>query len=351
MADRQPSAISLHPTACACPAALPRHALPAAVRAARSSSNPPFPHSTITADLSATLPSPSRYINKEELGALCAILNTRMSDAELGQAMERLDTDKSGRIELFEFKNWWLGKVVFGEDSAQAGMDDAVKQAGKNRLLQAKLQRKQAEADAQLLANRIALLRQEEAKAWKKIQQTKIRATEILNLREDNEKRAQNKAENNFMTGENTRKAQEQRFVQKQRDKAMRQRAQAEVIRERQLEVKEVRKMRRVNEIEKQRQRQADQERARYNREVVRAHEDRLKENKLREIAQAQKKNQDDYNHRVLEEAKRTKNKEVQVSKMEKEEMELIQRLQNAQMLQKEAYEQLEGALVGTMDQ
>ena len=30
--------------------------------------------------------------------------------------------------------------------------------------------------------------------------------------------------------------------------------------------------------------------------------------------------------------------------------MELIQRLQNAQMLQKEAYEQLEGALVGTMD-
>ena len=33
-------------------------------------------------------------------------------------------------------------------------MDDAVKQAGKNRLLQAKLQRKQAEADAQLPGHR-----------------------------------------------------------------------------------------------------------------------------------------------------------------------------------------------------
>ena len=53
---------------------------------------------------------------------------------------------------------------------------------GKSRLLKAKLARKQAEADAQLLANRIALLQQEEAKAWKKIQQTKIRATEILSL-------------------------------------------------------------------------------------------------------------------------------------------------------------------------
>lgn len=292
----------------------------------------------------------SGYIEKSELGALCAILNTQMSDAELVGAMDRLDTDNSGRIELFEFKNWWLGKVVFGEDAMGQKLEKTAK-AGKNRLLQAKLQRKQAEADAQLLANRIALLRQEEAKAWKKIQQTKVRATEILNLREDNEKRAQHKAETNFQQGENTRKAQEQRFVQKQRDKAMRQRAQAEVIRERQAEVKEVRKMRRVNEIEKQRQRQADQERARYNRAVVRAHEERLKANKEAELESAQRKNENDYNSRVSEESTRTRTKETQVSKMEKEEMELIQRLQNAQMLQKEAYEQLEGALSGTLDQ
>lgn len=292
----------------------------------------------------------SGYIEKSELGALCAILNTQMSDAELVGAMDRLDTDNSGRIELFEFKNWWLGKVVFGEDAMGQKLEKTAK-AGKNRLLQAKLQRKQAEADAQLLANRIALLRQEEAKAWKKIQQTKVRATEILNLREDNEKRAQHKAETNFQQGENTRKAQEQRFVQKQRDKAMRQRAQAEVIRERQAEVKEVRKMRRVNEIEKQRQRQADQERARYNRAVVRAHEERLKANKEAELEAAQRKNENDYNSRVSEESTRTRTKETQVSKMEKEEMELIQRLQNAQMLQKEAYEQLEGALSGTLDQ
>merc|ERR1719238_852895 len=43
--------------------------------------------------------------------------------------------------------------------------------------------RKQAQNDAQLLINRIALLRQEEAKARKKIQETQLRAQEMLELK------------------------------------------------------------------------------------------------------------------------------------------------------------------------
>ncbi len=36
------------------------------------------------------------------------------------------------------------------------------------------------ERDAQLLANRIALLQQEEAKTWKKVEETKKKSREIL---------------------------------------------------------------------------------------------------------------------------------------------------------------------------
>jgi hypothetical protein len=36
------------------------------------------------------------------------------------------------------------------------------------------------ERDAQLLANRIALLKQEEMKTWKKIEETKRKASEIM---------------------------------------------------------------------------------------------------------------------------------------------------------------------------
>lgn len=49
--------------------------------------------------------------------------------------------------------------------------------------------------DAQLLANRIALLKQEEIKTWKKIEETKKRAGEVFKLKQRNNERVQAKAE------------------------------------------------------------------------------------------------------------------------------------------------------------
>lgn len=48
------------------------------------------------------------------------------------------------------------------------------------KLVAAKIARKRAEEDKKLLANRIGLLRQEESKAWKKIDETKKRAKDIM---------------------------------------------------------------------------------------------------------------------------------------------------------------------------
>ena len=52
-----------------------------------------------------------------------------------------------------------------------------------------KHRKKQAASDAQLLMNRIALLQKEEERARKKIDDTKDRATEIIHMRGENEKR------------------------------------------------------------------------------------------------------------------------------------------------------------------
>jgi hypothetical protein len=46
-----------------------------------------------------------------------------------------------------------------------------------------------------LLANRIALLRQEEAKTWKKIEETKKRASEIMRLKQRNTQRVEERME------------------------------------------------------------------------------------------------------------------------------------------------------------
>lgn len=51
------------------------------------------------------------------------------------------------------------------------------------------------EKDAQLLANRIALLKQEEQKTWKKIEETRRRATEVTRLKQINNERQQAKLE------------------------------------------------------------------------------------------------------------------------------------------------------------
>ncbi len=50
-----------------------------------------------------------------------------------------------------------------------------------------RLARKQTEDDVKLLANRIALLKMEEQKAWKKIEETKKKAKDIMSVKQRNQ--------------------------------------------------------------------------------------------------------------------------------------------------------------------
>ena len=75
-----------------------------------------------------------------------------------------------------------------------AGTDEELHQ----QLVEAKIARKRAEEDERLLANRIHLLRQEEEKARKKIDETKKRASDIIGMKQRNQ--------NNLMEKEARRK-------------------------------------------------------------------------------------------------------------------------------------------------
>ena len=63
------------------------------------------------------------------------------------------------------------------------------------KLVAAKIARKRAEEDLKLLQNRISLLKQEEQKAWKKIDDTKKKARDILSQRQRNVDNEQQKRE------------------------------------------------------------------------------------------------------------------------------------------------------------
>ena len=55
------------------------------------------------------------------------------------------------------------------------------------KLVGSRIARKQVEDDVKLLANRIALLKMEEQKAWKKIEETKKKAKDIMSVKQRNQ--------------------------------------------------------------------------------------------------------------------------------------------------------------------
>jgi len=71
----------------------------------------------------------------------------------------------------------------------QSNPDPKVSKDKEDSLSIIKRARKQAEEDARLLSNRIALLKQEELRTIKKINETTRKAMEIYRVKEQNEKR------------------------------------------------------------------------------------------------------------------------------------------------------------------
>ena len=71
-----------------------------------------------------------------------------------------------------------------GQYQQQYGVDGEEEVTGA--LVATRLNKKKAADDAKLLANRIALLKLEEKKAWKKIEETKRKAEQVMKIRQRN---------------------------------------------------------------------------------------------------------------------------------------------------------------------
>lgn len=148
---------------------------------------------------------------------------------------------------------------------------------GKSRLRQlqeelaaAKEARKLVEQDAQLLANRIALLKQEEEKAWKKIRQTKTRAQEIVALRAENEQRVlERQAAAEELTAQQ-REVVDRHHLEKQLQRKARERLAAEKEKEKRRAAAEVKASKLKHKKEVERQRRAEVAKARRTKAGIR---------------------------------------------------------------------------------
>jgi len=229
-----------------------------------------------------------------------------------------------------------------------AGLSASQMQAN---LTGAKEARKRAELDAQLLANRIALLKQEEEKAWKKIEETRKRAQEIMELRSANEQKFVAKEQFYKAKWESIRAAQTQNAYNRDRAKAVREATREGLLEQRQVNAAQTKNQSQQYLLQKKEressERQTNIERGMLIKQKKEEAKRRLEEDRLVQL----EKFREDYEARTAQEELLRSRTDALVAKMEKEEMELIQRLQNTQTVQRNAYEELEAALGQTAQQ
>jgi len=237
---------------------------------------------------------------------------------------------------------------VGGPAQQDAGLSNSQMQAN---LTGAKEARKRAELDAQLLANRIALLKQEEEKAWKKIEETRKRAQEIMELRSANEQKFAAKEQFYKAKWESIRSAQTQNAYNRDRAKVVREATRGGLLEQRMANAQKTKEQSQQYLLQKKDreagERQANMERGNLIKQKKEEAKRRLEEDRLAQL----EKFREDYEARTAQEELLRSRTDALVAKMEKEEMELIQRLQNTQTVQRNAYEELEQALGQTAQQ
>ena len=201
--------------------------------------------------------------------------------------------------------------------------------------------RKSAERDAQLLMNRINLLKHEEIKALKNIEVTRTKAKTLANVRQDalqrqyNKQKAEASLETRASLGQD--RNQYMREVSKITRAQIRKQVEeknARLALDTRLELQ-----RRVEEkLDVER---AERERIQRRTEVIR--QDRLEAKKRIEAERVErlKSFRTEYENRLRSEVQRKQESEAVISKLEAEENELIERLRRAQAMQNQIYTDL----------
>ncbi len=212
-------------------------------------------------------------------------------------------------------------------------------------LLQAQQARRAAAEDAQRLANRLAQLRKEEQKSLKRIEETRRRAQQILDLRKRNE----------IVRIEKERLAHEratelaglaQTLASVRDEHVVRKRKTVEALKQqKELSKREVMVQREKNDRMLKEQQIANRKAAVSSKETIRARQAELRAKKERNSELRLIEARQEFDKRVNEERKATSAKEKEIASMAKEEMMLIKTLQQKQKLQTEAYMELEQAL------
>ena len=214
-----------------------------------------------------------------------------------------------------------------------------------NSMLEEKVNRKRAEVDLQLLANRIALLRAEEQRALTKVSETKDRAKEIIEIKRRNELALNEKMAKNISRETAIREAQQKANMEREARK-MRIANSKKVVEDSKKAMAAEKKQEAQKQLSK-----LEQQNARLEEEKrLKALEEKrrlvlLRQQKEKERADHERALQAETQARLREESKRRQEAEALIDVLEREEKDLIARLRQTQLLQAKAFSALQASL------
>lgn len=193
--------------------------------------------------------------------------------------------------------------------------------------------------------NRIALIQKEEERARKKIEQTKDRAVEILALRNDTQKRVsaykaasgEVKQLQQIMLAKNREQEEESKRARQFRLDSIQAKKKGGVV-DMLMEKKYLTQMM-IHEQEKEIQMKQKR------RMEIKRMEEEARQKKEQERLEKEAKVREFFAQKLAEEASEAKRAERLVRELEKKEKEWIAKLRNAQLVQEDAFDQLETAL------
>ena len=217
-------------------------------------------------------------------------------------------------------------------------------------MLQAKNDRRRAESDVQLLANRLAHLRAEEEKARRKIAETQRRAKEVRDIKIENARIQREKMEEKRQRQEMVQREQQRVAMRRAQQRAKRKGANSKLNKDKLLHVRQQREQAKAHRDKVLKSKAAEERRAKELKDKIRQREIRLKMKKEEEEKKRRQQQAKAYRQRLLLERKKQDIADKQISAMEEKEMELIERLRRTQDLQRQAYSSLENALQEPVD-
>jgi hypothetical protein len=214
-----------------------------------------------------------------------------------------------------------------------------------NPMLDAKASRKRAEVDLQLLANRVALLKAEEAKALQKVHVTKVRASNIIDIKKRNETMGVDRASTQMLREEHVRQARIRAQASKEAAKKRLSETRKMVNSTKQAVAVEKRKDMETRLEEKNRKLVIEEVEKRQKADEQRRRHDLLKAKAQREKELREQKAAADYSRKLQEELERAQEAETLIEQLQKEETEMIERLRGANFKQQDAYKTLKASL------